>query len=148
MILTHKWTFEGAEIPYHVLDWRSFESPRVCRASLFADVQSAAQAIDSTEFEIRFDTWFWTCMQFFAQSLDLSKPTVSPTFIKDATAVYDSYHRDPINHGVTDEKKTNSCHPRTSRRSCRIKFTWDPEYQASKKKTVVEYEKKTGMNSQ
>ena len=175
IMLTHKSAFEGAEVPYHVLDWRSFRLPRVCRSSLSAEVQSAAQAIDSTEFVIRFWHMVLNPNATLRQTLDVSKPTLSPTFITDAKALYDSYHRDAINHGATD-KRTN-LELRVIReqvegvggvlkwisserqfgdgftkmaarqlladrlRHGSIKFTWDPEYQASKKKTAAEREK-------
>ena len=36
----------------------------------------------------------------------MQNPSLSPTFFTDAKALYDSYHRDAINHGATD-KRTN-----------------------------------------
>ena len=54
VLLTHKDAFDGVECPYHVLDWKSFRLPRVARSSLAAEVQSAAQAVDTTEFVVRF----------------------------------------------------------------------------------------------
>ena len=54
ILLTNEKAFNGTECPYHVLDWRSFRLPRVCRSSLSAEVQSAAQAVDSSDFVIRF----------------------------------------------------------------------------------------------
>jgi hypothetical protein len=53
-LLTNKKAFEGVGAPYHILDWRSFRLPRVARSSLAAEVQAAAQAVDSTEFVARF----------------------------------------------------------------------------------------------
>ena len=39
-------------------------------------------------------------------TLQVKDPMLSPTFITDAKALYDSYHRDAINRGSTD-KRTN-----------------------------------------
>ena len=54
ILLTHKNAYEGVESPYHLLEWRSMRLPRVARSSLAAEVQAAAQAVDSTEFVVRF----------------------------------------------------------------------------------------------
>ena len=54
ILLTNKNAFEGVETPYHVLEWRSFKLPRIARSSLSAEAQSAATAVDSTEFVVRF----------------------------------------------------------------------------------------------
>jgi hypothetical protein len=48
--------FEGVESPNHVLEWRSFNLPRIARSSLSAEAQSAETAVDSTEFVVRFGT--------------------------------------------------------------------------------------------
>ena len=106
VLLTHKDTFNGTESPYHVLDWRSFRLPRVARSSLAAEVQSAAQALDSTEFVVRF--WYMTMHPnaSLKETLNVRDPTLAPIFVTDAKALYDSYHRDAINHGATD-KRTN-----------------------------------------
>ena len=172
ILLTHKDTFNGTESPYHVLDWRSFRLPRVARSSLAAEVQSAAQAVDSTEFVVRF--WYMTMHPnaSLKETLNVRDPNLAPIFVTDAKALYDSYHRDAINHGATD-KRTN-LELRVLReqvesiggilkwisserqfgdgftkmaarqlladrvRHGSIKYTWDPTYQASKKKTAQE----------
>ena len=54
ILLTHKNAYEGVESPYHLFEWRSMRLPRVARSSLAAEVQAAAQAVDSTEFVVRF----------------------------------------------------------------------------------------------
>ena len=54
VLLRHKDAFDGVVYPYHVLGWKSFRSPRVARSSLAAKVQLAAQAVDTTEFIVRF----------------------------------------------------------------------------------------------
>ena len=175
VLLTHKDTFEGKECPYHVLDWRSFRLPRIARSSLAAEAQSAAQAVDSTEFVIRF--WHMTLHPnaTLKETLAIDRPSLAPIFVTDAKALYDSFHRHAINHGATD--KRTSLELRVIReqvegiggtlkwisserqfgdgftkmqarqlladriRHGSIKYTWDPTYQAAKKKTAAEREK-------
>ena len=106
ILLTNKSAFEGVETPYHVLEWRSFKLPRIARSSLSAEAQSAATAVDSTEFVVRFWHMIFNPQDSLKDTLQAKNPTLSPTFITDAKALYDSYHRDAINHGATD-KRTN-----------------------------------------
>ena len=106
ILLTNKSAFEGVETPYHVLEWRSFKLPRIARSSLSAEAQSAATAVDSTEFVVRFRHMIFNPQESLKDTLQVKNPTLSPTFITDAKALYDSYHRDAINHGATD-KRTN-----------------------------------------
>ena len=106
ILLTNKSAFEGVETPYHVLEWRSFKLPRIARSSLSAEAQSAATAVDSTEFVVRFWHMIFNPQDSLKDTLQVKNPTLSPTFITDAKALYDSYHRDAINHGATD-KRTN-----------------------------------------
>lgn len=42
------------ELPYHIIDWKSFKLPRVARSSLSAEAQGAGQAAESTEYCCRF----------------------------------------------------------------------------------------------
>ena len=172
VLLTHKDAFDGVECPYHVLDWKSFRLPRVARSSLAAEVQSAAQAVDTTEFVVRFWHLIFNPYDSIRETLDVKNPTLAPIFVTDAKALFDSFHRDAINHGATD-KRTNlelrvireqvECIGGTlkwisserqfgdglTKMSARqlladrlrhgsIKYTWDPTYQASKKKSAQE----------
>ena len=97
---------------------------------------------------------------------------MSPTFITDAKALYDSYHRDTINHGAADkrtnlelrvireqiesvggtlrwissERQFGDGFTKISARQLladrlrhgAVKFTFDPGYTASKKKTAAQ----------
>ena len=170
ILLTHKDAYAGVESPYHLLEWRSMRLPRVARSSLAAEVQSAAAAVDSTEFVVRFWQMMMDPRLTLRETLQITNTTLTPTFITDAKALYDSFHRDSINHGATD-KRTN-LELRVIReqvesvggllkwisserqfgdgftqvaarqllsdrlRHGAIKFTFDPEYTASKKKTA------------
>ena len=172
ILLTNKKAFKGVESPYHILDWRSFRLPRVARSSLAAEVQAAAQAVDSTEFVVRFWHMLLNPTTSLKDTLQISNPSLAPTPITDAKALYDSFHRDAINHGATD-KRTN-LELRVIReqvegiggvlrwisserqfgdgftkmaarqlladriRHGAIKFTFDPGYTASKKKTAAQ----------
>ena len=49
MLINEK-AFDGAECPYHVIDWKSSKLPRVTRSSLGAKAQAARQAEDSVDF--------------------------------------------------------------------------------------------------
>ena len=174
-MLTHKDALNGIECPYSVLDWRSFRLPRVARSSLAAEVQSAAQAVDSTEFVVRFWQMILNPNLSLKDTLAISDTSLTPTFITGAKALYDSFHRDAINHGAAD-KRTNlelrvireqvesiggvlkwisserqfgdgftkvSAKQLLADRLRRlrqgsIKFTFDPGYTASKKKTAAQ----------
>ena len=78
----------------------------MARSSLAAEVQAAAQAVDSTEFVVRFWHMLLNPTTSLKDTLQISNPSLSPTLITDAKALYDSFHRDAINHGATD-KRTN-----------------------------------------
>ena len=53
-----------------------------------------------------FGICFWIQLPAWKDTLQISNPSLAPTFITDAKALYDSFHRDAINHGATD-KRTN-----------------------------------------
>ena len=106
VLLTHKDAFSGVECPYHALEWKSFRLPRVARSSLAAEVQSAAQAVDATEFVVRFWHLIFNPHDSIKETLSVKNPTLAPIFVTDAKALFDSFHRDAINHGATD-KRTN-----------------------------------------
>ena len=160
---------------HNVLEWQSFKLPRIARSSLFAEAQSAATAVDGTGFVVCFWHMIFIPLDALKDTLQVKDPMLSPTFITDAKALYDSYHRDAINHGATD-KRTN-LELRVVReqvegingvlkwipserqfgdgltkiaarqllcdrvRHGAIKFTFDPGYTASKKKTAAQREK-------
>ena len=92
VLLTHKDAFDGVECPYHVLDWKSFRLPRVARSSLAAEVQSAAQAVDTTEFVVRFWHLVFNPYDSITETLDVKNPTLAPIFVTDAKALFDSFH--------------------------------------------------------
>ena len=48
-MLVPKGVFEGEEHPYHVVDWRSAKLPRIARSSLSAEAQAAGQAVDAVD---------------------------------------------------------------------------------------------------
>ena len=106
VLLTYKDAFRGVECPYHALEWKSFRLPRVARSSLAAEVQSAAQAVDATEFVVRFWHLIFNPHDSIKETLSVKNPTLAPIFVTDAKALFDSFHRDAINHGATD-KRTN-----------------------------------------
>ena len=129
-------------------------------ARFAAEVQDAAQAVDSAEFVVR----FWHVLLNPITSLkQISNPSLAPTLITDAKALYNSFHRDAINNGATD-KRTNlelrvireqvegiggvlcwisserqfGSSPTASGSNQTIKFTFDPGYTASKKKIAAQ----------
>ena len=88
---------------YHILDWRSFRTPRVARSSLGAEAQAGGQAADATEFTCR----FWEHLLHPAlplQDLLKVKSQLTPQLITDAKALYDSYHREGISSSVIDKR--------------------------------------------
>ena len=175
MLLTHKSAFEGSEVPYHVIDWKSYKLPRVARSSLSAEAQSMGQADDSMDFVVRFWHVIHVPEDSLRQTLELKEFSLQPTMITDAKALYDSFHREALNTSATD-KRTNLEIKVTKEqiqnmggilkwissesqygdgftklsarqlladrvRHGKIKYTWDPMYQASKKKTKEERER-------
>jgi len=62
--------------------------------------------VDSTEFVVRFWHMLLNPTTSLKDALQISNPSLSPPLITDAKALYDSFHRNAINHGATD-KRTN-----------------------------------------
>ena len=88
---------------YHVIDWRSFKTPRVARSSLGAEAQAGGQAADSVDFACR----FWQHLlqpNLRLQDLIEAKSTLKPVLVTDAKALYDSYHREGISSSVIDKR--------------------------------------------
>ena len=93
----------GQEGAYHILDWRSFKTPRVARSSLGAEAQGGGQASDAVEYICR----FWSHLQFpnaSLQSLLNMSSTLKPVMVTDAKALYDSYHREGAGNSVIDKR--------------------------------------------
>ena len=104
VLLTHKDAFCGKEYEYHVLDWRSFRLPRVARSSLSAEAQSAGQATDAVDFIVRFWYLILNPDEPLRSVLARTQFNLEPTFITDAKALYDSYHRTGMNSSSTDKR--------------------------------------------
>ena len=54
IMLVPQETFDGVEMPYHLIDWKSSKLPRIARSSLGAESQAAGQSVDAVEFCCRF----------------------------------------------------------------------------------------------
>ena len=52
IMLVPQETFDGVEMPYHMIDWKSSKLPRIARSSLAS--QAAGQSVDAVEFCCRF----------------------------------------------------------------------------------------------
>ena len=103
IMLVPQETFDGVEMPYHLIDWKSSKLPRIARSSLGAESQAAGQSVDAVEFCCR----FWE--HLLKPSLDLrhllqEESSLRPVMITDAKALYDSYHREGLGGNVTDKR--------------------------------------------
>ena len=54
MMVNEDLMHSAEEGEYHILDWRSFKTPRVARSSLGAEAQAGGQASDAVDFACRF----------------------------------------------------------------------------------------------
>ena len=88
---------------YHVLDWRSFRTPRVARSSLGAEAQAGGQAVDAVDFTCRYWHHLLHPNTKLKELLEV-KSDLKPVLITDAKALYDSYHREGISSSVVDKR--------------------------------------------
>ena len=103
MLINEQLMTSPEEGDYHVIDWRSFKTPRVSRSSLGAEAQAGGQASDAVDFACR----YWHHMlQPDLPLKDLLKvtSTLKPVMITDAKALYDSYHRERTSSSVVDKR--------------------------------------------
>ena len=104
LMLVNKQLFtSGEDGEYHVLDWRSFRTPRVTRSSLAAEAQAGGQAADSVDFACR----YWHALmhpELKLKELLKAPSTLVPTMVTDAKALYDSYHREGVSSSVVDKR--------------------------------------------
>ena len=104
LMLVNKQLFtSGEDGEYHVLDWRSFRTPRVTRSSLAAEAQAGGQAADSVDFACR----YWHALMhpdLKLKGLLKAPSTLVPTMVTDAKALYDSYHREGVSSSVVDKR--------------------------------------------
>ena len=103
MLINEQLMTSPEEGDYHVIDWRSFKTPRVSRSSLGAEAQAGGQASDAVDFACR----YWHHMlQPDLPLKDLLKvtSTLKPVIITDAKALYDSYHREGTSSSVVDKR--------------------------------------------
>ena len=103
MFVNRQLLTSGEDGEYHVLDWRSFRTPRVTRSSLAAEAQAGGQAVDSIDFTCRY--WHYI-MNPDLKLKDLLKAssTLTPIMVTDAKALYDSYHREGVSSSVVDKR--------------------------------------------
>ena len=174
LMLVNKQLFtSGEDGEYHVLDWRSFRTPRVTRSSLAAEAQVGGQAADSIDFACR----YWHALMH--PDLKLKELLKAPS---NAKALYDSYHREGVSSSVVDkrvsleirvmkemmeelggqlrwmssERQIADGLTKESARTLlaarlrhrRLKLAWDPNYVASKKKSKKEKEKAIAETTQ
>ena len=170
ILMVHKDAFAGIESSYHVMDWRSFKLPRVAQSSLAAEAQAAGQAVDATDFVVRYWHMLFNPTSTLKETLDCRQFSLAPTLITDAKALYDSFHRETINHSATDRRTSLEIRVMKEQvqsmggsfrwisserqfgdgftklaarqlladrvRHHKVKFTWDPDYVAAKKKSA------------
>ena len=91
---------EGA---YHILDWKSFKTPRVARSSLGAEAQGGGQAVDSVDYVCRYWEHLLHPDLSLGQLLELSS-SLLPVMVTDAKALYDSYHREGAGGSLVDKR--------------------------------------------
>ena len=104
VMLIHEHLLSSSEEgDYHVIDWRSFKTPRVSRSSLGAEAQAGGQASDAVDFICR----YWHHLlepDLPLRDLLKATSTLRPVVITDAKALYDSYHREGTTSSVVDRR--------------------------------------------
>eukprot|EP00913_Durusdinium_trenchii_P003738 g3460.t1 len=88
---------------YHILDWKSFKTPRVARSSLGAEAQAGGQASDATDFVCR----YWHHLlepDLPLKNLMEIQSSLRPVMVTDAKALYDAYHREATSSAVVDKR--------------------------------------------
>lgn len=104
-MLVHQNAF-AEELPYHIIDWKSFKLPRVARSSLSAEAQSAGQAADSTEYCCRFLESILHPGRSLREILH-STTILKPVLITDAKALYDSHHKEGCSTSTSIDRRTS-----------------------------------------
>ena len=99
MLLSPPSAFRDELFEFGVLDWRSFQLPRVARSSLNAETQAAASAADALEYA----TTFWGLLgdpttDLLATELRVRRPSVLAV---DAKSLYDALKRESVVSGAT-----------------------------------------------
>ena len=102
MLVNRQLFTSGEDGEYHILDWRSFRTPRVTSSSLAAEAQAGGQAADS-DFACR----YWhslTHPNLKLKELLKAPSSLAPSMVTDAKALYDSYHREGVSSSVVDKR--------------------------------------------
>ena len=103
MLINGNLMHSDEEGQYHVLDWRSFKTPRVARSSLGAEAQAGGQASDAVDFTRRY--WHHLLEPDMAlKDLLNIRSTLKPVMVSDAKALYDAYHRESASSSVIDKR--------------------------------------------
>ena len=103
MLVNGKLMESNEEDYYHVLDWRSFKTPRVARSSLGAEAQAGGQASDAVDFVSR----YWHHLldpDLSLKGLLEVQSSLRPVMVTDAKALYDAFHREATSSSVVDKR--------------------------------------------
>ena len=88
---------------YHVLDWKSFKTPRVARSSLGAEAQAGGQASVAVDFTCRYWHHILEPDMALADLLNI-RSTLKPVMVTDAKALYDAYYRESASSSFIDKR--------------------------------------------
>ena len=103
MMVNEDLMHSAEEGEYHILDWRSFKTPRVARSSLGAEAQAGGQASDAVDFACRFWHHLMEPHMPLKQLLEVQS-SLKPVMITDAKALYDAFHREGASSSVVDKR--------------------------------------------